>query len=210
MNSRRLDYESLRDALLLVSNSLETRPPSGSPVEDLNINEISRQKLKFDFANFRHRGVYLPVLRNLLPAEMKYFDVPDATESRGSRDITTVPTQSLYLLNSPFVLELADKTAATLLAETDSPSELPARLHRRLFGRDATDREAERLLAYADQRATDLVRAEEQVAADRVAQLKQKRRKRGQKKVEPKSSPVQQVWSEIVHAMFASAEFRYR
>ena len=209
MNARRLDYEALRDALLTVSGSLNADPPAGSPVEKLNVNEISKQKFSFDYENFRNRGIYLPMMRNLLPAEMKYFDVPDATESRGTRDITTVPTQSLYLLNSPFVVELAHKTAAKMISETDSPSELVKRLHRRLFGRETDDRETERLLAYAQERIGELEHAKGKEDEDRVARLKKKRRKNA-KPDTPAISPQEQAWSEVVQAMFASAEFRYR
>ena len=53
----------------------------------------------------KHRSVYLCYLRNSPPPELAAFDLPDFTVVTGQRDVTTLPTQALYLLNSPFVVE---------------------------------------------------------------------------------------------------------
>ena len=42
------------------------------------------------------------------------FDGPDPNASTADRRLTTVPTQALYFLNSPFVHEKADKFAGRL------------------------------------------------------------------------------------------------
>ena len=46
---------------------------------------------------------------------MVYFDFPDSSEVRGARNVTTVPTQSLFLLNSQFVIGVSEATATLLL-----------------------------------------------------------------------------------------------
>ena len=55
----------------------------------------------------KQRSVYLPVLRNALPELFEVFDFPDTSRVTGQRNVTTVATQSLFLLNHPFVMEQA-------------------------------------------------------------------------------------------------------
>lgn len=182
MNARRLDYEAMRDAILHTSGTLVTTRPTGSVVETLKMNELSRQRLKPDNAVVHHRAVYQPVLRNLLPAEATAFDMPDASETRGARDTTTVPTQSLYLMNSPFMVQHASEAAKRFLsmAGEDAANAAVAQIaYETLFGRSASDEEVTRLCGYVATRHSD-----------------------GQSR--------ETAWSEAVHAMYASAEFRYR
>lgn len=204
-NARRLDYEALRDALLMVSKRLDLSVPTGSHVESLKINEISKQKTEFDYDSFTHRSVYLPLMRNLLPDEMSYFDFPDRSETRGKRDSTTVPTQSLYLLNSRFVIDLADSLGSALQQADASPGdkhlserEIAARAHRQLLSREATEEELATIIEYVQRRQNELRQAEKQPA----------KQAKGRKQTRKSARDV--AWSEVVHAMFASAEFRYR
>ena len=46
------------------------------------------------------------------------FDHPDMNVVAGARNVSTVPTQALTLLNNPFVLTQADRLAARVAAET--------------------------------------------------------------------------------------------
>ena len=191
MNPRRLDFEVLRDTLLATAGKLELSPPTGSFVESVKVAEISRQKTMFEFDTFRHRSIYLPVLRNLTPDAMSYFDFPDPSETRGARDATNVPTQSLYLLNSPFVVGMARATAKSLLKS--HPTGKVDEAYKRIFGREATDDELAKVENYI---------------ATRIAELEQRDEPKGKGSKERRR--VEIAWSEAVHAMFASAEFRYR
>ena len=192
MNPRRLDFEVLRDSLLAIAGKLDLSPPSSSFVESLKVAEISRQKTMFEFSTFRHRSVYLPVLRNLTPDAMSYFDFPDPSETRGARDATNVPTQSLYLLNSPFVIGMARSTAKLLL-QSDPAGNLGDEAYLRVFGREATSEELANVESYV---------------ASRIAELESRDEPKG--KSGKQRRRVEIAWSEVVHAMFASAEFRYR
>ena len=93
MNARRLEFETLRDTMLMVSGELRSHPYSGSIVANLPASELNRQKIDFDIDQFSHRSIYLPMMRTLLPQEMLVFDVPEGIETTGARDVTTVPTQ---------------------------------------------------------------------------------------------------------------------
>ena len=117
-NRKRLDAEALRDGILAAAGQLETARPVGSPVLGLGLRELGPIA---DFTPIlrpsRNRSVYLPVVRNKLPEALAIFDLPDPSLVAGQREVTTSPSQALYLLNSPFVLEQSDRLARRLLAE---------------------------------------------------------------------------------------------
>ena len=55
------------------------------------------------------------MLRHAPPLELVAFDLPDAVGIAGRRDVTTLPTQTLFLLNSDFVVSQAGSYARKLL-----------------------------------------------------------------------------------------------
>ncbi len=96
--ARRRDFESLRDTILASAGQLDLQK-GGAPVV---ISDGSPQS---------RRTVYAFIDRQKLPALFRVFDVasPDAHEPQ--RYYTTVPQQSLYLMNSPFILDASIKVA---------------------------------------------------------------------------------------------------
>jgi hypothetical protein len=133
-NRRRVEAEVIRDAILVVSGKLD-RTMGGSAVAGLGeraIDNESKGGVPVD-ANVR-RSVYLPVIRNDLPQAFEVFDFADPDVSTGKRDATTVPTQALYLMNSPFVLEQSRHAARRLLTLPDDAARLTD-LYRRALGR---------------------------------------------------------------------------
>lgn len=117
---RRRDAESLRDSLLSVSRDLDLtmggegfRPDiSAEALEGLSMKGNAWQPSPPD--DQLRRSVYMYAKRGLLSPMMATFDRCDTTSSCGQRDVTTVPTQALALMNNPFVhqrsLSLARKT----------------------------------------------------------------------------------------------------
>ena len=101
---KRIPVESLRDAMLQVSGELD-RTRFGPTI---------RGGIKADY-NYRHasmrRSVYQPVLRNSLPQLYQVFDFADSSVSVGQRQRSTVATQSLVMLNHPWVIERARQAA---------------------------------------------------------------------------------------------------
>ena len=59
-----------------------------------------------------HRAVYLPIVRGVPPHALGVFDFADASIVCGQRSSTSVPAQSLFLLNDEFVQSQADAFAA--------------------------------------------------------------------------------------------------
>ncbi len=122
MSKRRLDAESIRDAILVVSDDLDYEPPVGSPVARVGDGIIGRRipDERFSQGTDNHRSVYLPVVRDLLPEVFHVFDFAEPSLVIGSRDTTTVPGQALFMLNSPFVVEQSERTAQRIYREKES------------------------------------------------------------------------------------------
>ena len=122
-NRRRLEFEALRDTLLAASGQLDLTP--GGLPDDLTKEPFTRRRTVYGFID-----------RQNLPGLFRTFDFPSPDTSSSQRFATTVPQQSLFLLNSPFVLEqsrhLAQQPAFTS-ARTD-PEKIRA-LYATLFQR---------------------------------------------------------------------------
>ncbi|MCA9263608.1 MAG: DUF1553 domain-containing protein [Planctomycetales bacterium] len=129
---RRLEAESVRDALLSVSGKLDPQL-YGTPVA----------------SNSTRRGIYVSVRRNSLDPFLRIFDFPEPFSAAGRRSSTNVPAQSLAFLNDPFVAEQASAWATrTLQYQAASPSERVERMFLIAFGRSAQSQEIEQSLAY--------------------------------------------------------------
>ncbi|MBS0263688.1 MAG: PSD1 domain-containing protein [Planctomycetes bacterium] len=113
---RRLEAEEIRDAVLAVAGALETDRPEGSPVLDLPNNQIKGGKGLGDLRKATNvRSVYLPIVRGNVPEMLAVFDAADPSLIIGKRDVTTVPTQALYLLNNSFMMKQAEQLAQRVL-----------------------------------------------------------------------------------------------
>ncbi|MFM8577694.1 MAG: PSD1 and planctomycete cytochrome C domain-containing protein [Planctomycetaceae bacterium] len=119
MTPRRLDAEVIRDAILATAGSLDLEPPEGSTVVDfgegLSAAIFRGQGQPLDEGVFK-RAVYLPVIRGTPLDSLALFDMTAGTTVTGERSQTVVPAQSLYLLNSPFVLAQSDAAAGRVYA----------------------------------------------------------------------------------------------
>ncbi|MCY2966766.1 MAG: PSD1 and planctomycete cytochrome C domain-containing protein [Planctomycetota bacterium] len=193
MAPRRLDAESLRDAVLAVSGQLNSTPPVGSVVARTGEGPLTRPRFGGDpiaealnDPRNNHRSIYLPVIRDNLPESMSLFDAADPSLVTADRPQTTVPSQGLYLLNNAFVMRGADAAAERLLS-AGSESERIREAYSRFFARPPTDREQTAAEAF-------LKSYRDQISSGR----------------ESSRSRELEVWSAFCQALFASAEFQYR
>lgn len=123
MPRRRLDAEALRDTILLVSGQLELNQPDCLlPEAAQRESALARAELDIKtIINPPYRSVYIPVFREEgLNGLMEVFDFANPSFTAGSRNTSTLPTQALYLMNSPFVMEQS-KAAAQSLIESEQP-----------------------------------------------------------------------------------------
>ena len=68
------------------------------------------------------RGVYVYRRRSLPYPMFDTFDHPDMNVVAGARNVSTVPTQALTLLNNPFVLGQAERLAERVRREASDPA----------------------------------------------------------------------------------------
>lgn len=131
-NIRRLEGEVLRDSLLVNSGRLDPTmygPPVG--------NTTSHER----------RSIYLSVRRNSLNPFLKTFDFPVPAATKGRRDSTNVPAQSLTLLNDEFVISSARLLANLTRREKEEATRIRVMFERTL-GRLPTEQELHTVTAY--------------------------------------------------------------
>ena len=61
--------------------------------------------------------MYLPIIRDQVPAFLTLFDYPTPSEVKGRRVITTIAPQALFFMNSAFVIDQAESLSENLLSD---------------------------------------------------------------------------------------------
>lgn len=137
-NRQRLDFEGMRDFVLAASGKL-----------DLAIGGRAHDFVKGP--DNGRRTIYGYVDRQFLPAVFRVFDFPNPDMHCPQRFDTTVPQQSLFLMNGRFLMEqaraLADRTAA---AQSDDAGARIRAMYRIVFQREPSSSEIEKGLAFID------------------------------------------------------------
>lgn len=98
-NVRRLDFEAMRDSLLVFTGKLD-RALGGQPV-NLTDEPYSNR-----------RSVYGYIDRGNLPELMSHFDFSNPEAPNSKRTTTIVPQQALFLMNSPMSIDVARSVLA--------------------------------------------------------------------------------------------------
>ena len=114
------------------------------------------------------------------------FDVPKPSTTRGQRDVTNVPAQSLTMMNSPFVIEQAAKWSRRLVAAgpPDEQGKL-GHIFLRALGRVPTPEEASKAGSFL------LVLAKEHGVPENEVQANPR------------------IWQDVAQAVFNFKEFIY-
>ncbi len=178
---RRLDAESVRDAMLAVSGELDDRMGGRYvPAKQEGTGEVTVQ----ESADGAHRrSVYLQQRRTAVVGMLQVFDAPSLVTNCTRRNATTIALQSLSLLNSDFVLARARAFSRRLDREA---------------GPDADDR---------IDRAFELALGRAPTKEDRAAARKfldeQPRRHVG------RPDAVERSWADFCQAVLASNAFLY-
>jgi hypothetical protein len=133
-NLRRLDFEAMRDSLLVFSGQLD--PTIGGKPINLTDEPYS----------FR-RSVYGYIDRGNLPELMQNFDFSDPDMPNSKRTSTIVPQQALFFMNSPMSVDVTRKIVARPeVAAAPSAQERLFGIYRIIFQRPPTPAEIQ--LAY--------------------------------------------------------------
>ena len=185
-NLRRLDAEAIRDAMLSISGRFD--PTMYGP--SVPVHYAARRGLTQGDPNNGpvdgdgRRSIYQEIRRNAHNPFLEVFDLPKPATTRGQRDTTNVPAQSLALLNSPFVIGQAAEWGRRL-AEGEAASVDGRIAHMFVKALARPPSEAERA------RVTDYLNA---VAAERG--------------VDPSLLLYDAaVWQDVAHSLFNLKEF---
>jgi cytochrome c553 len=185
MPLRRLEAEAIRDAILSISGQLEMEPPTGSIVQQMPVAPLrQRRDMLQQMREFPYRSVYLPIIRSRVPDYLTTFDFPEPSEVKGQRDVTTVAPQALFMMNSPMVQFHSRLAAERLLTQSRRPRELVQEAYLLTLSRLPTDDQLQRSLDYMFESTRD-------------------------NQGKPRLRLLDGL-TDVMHALFATAEFRYR
>lgn len=196
MNSRRLDAEQIRDAMLAVSGELQYNAAGPS------VN-----------ASQPRRTVYTKVIRNAHDPLLEVFDAPDGFSSVSQRNVTTTPTQSLLMINGPWTLARARAFAARLTNQRfDSDQQFVESAYQLAFGRQPNPDELESAVAFLQQQAMRAAPAQVTATPDSVrrmaalAMFEQQARQSTLTDAEPSTSPLGSIPNRAGGAALFTAE----
>ena len=131
-NRQRLDYESMRDAMLQATSDLDLSKAGGRAVELTDKDADTR------------RSVYLIVNRYDQATVPAMFDFANPDNHSPMRYVTTVPQQALFLMNSPFMSQRAMRAASQApVPGSTTDSQVIQSMYHRVLHRDAKPEEIE-------------------------------------------------------------------
>jgi hypothetical protein len=173
MHRKSLEAECLQDAVLATTGELDLALGGHTIPDGLSAD--------YDFAHdSRRRALYWPQLRNSRPRLLTVFDGANPSLVTGKRAVSQVAPQGLYLMNDPWVMDQAERTARRLLERAD-PSDTARVEHafQLILGREATDAERSAITQFL----TAGGNTDPKVAFRR--------------------------WSQVVQSLYASLDFRF-
>lgn len=156
MPVRRLEAEAVRDAILAVTGQLN-RETFGQPLPVA----VSDGGLVTAAGGERgpRRSIYIQVRRTQPVYMLEAFDSPQLDPNCERRVFSTVATQSLTMLNDPFILQQSEAFAGRILQETPESATLEDRIIRAwqlAFSRKPTPEQLGLLTEYVTQQRLEL------------------------------------------------------
>lgn len=130
-NLRRLEAEAIHDSMLFISGRIKLDRVAEGNSEP---------------ANSVRRSVYRQVKRNSLDPFLSVFDTPVPSSTKGRRDVTNVPAQSLALMNDPLVI-MAAREFSNLHRNGDLKDRITV-MFRNSLGRNPTQNEIKQSMDY--------------------------------------------------------------
>ena len=187
-NLRRLEAEEIRDAMLRVSGSLdpELYGPSIPIHHDIDEDKSTGLGSPGPLDGAGRRSIYQAIRRNVHNSFLAAFGLPKPASTRGRRDQTNDPAQSLTLLNSPFAWHQAEAWGKNLAAGEGYT--VSSRIRHMIFkalGREPSTQEAARAEAYLSKVINQRKTREHLVLTDR------------------------EVWTDLAHVIFNLKGFIY-
>ncbi|MDP8245091.1 MAG: PSD1 and planctomycete cytochrome C domain-containing protein [Candidatus Hinthialibacter antarcticus] len=153
---RRLEAESIRDAMLAVSGRLEPElfGPSVAPHLTPYMDGRGRPGESGPLDGDGRRSIYINVRRNFMTPLFVAFDYPPPISAIGKRGSSTVPAQALTLLNNEFVYQQAETWAQRILADGPrDPRKRIQQMYLDAFSRLPEPNETQALMEFIEQQS---------------------------------------------------------
>jgi hypothetical protein len=149
----RLEAESIRDAILVVSGELNS-VPGGPGFRDFKMYNHKGSwvydPIDPEGAEFNRRTIYRTWARGSIHPLLAPLDCPDPSSAAPARSVTITPLGALSLMNTSFVLRMSEQFAKRLLAERSNLRSQAARGFELAFARAATPKELDLTVAFAE------------------------------------------------------------
>ena len=209
-NLRRLDFEEVYDSLLATAGTLD-RTVGGKSIMPSSDSFGTR------------RSLYTYIDRRNPPELLTQFDFPNPDTPSGKRYETTVPQQSLFLMNSPLVIETARKlTHRPEFASLTKDEERVSSLYLAILQRPPTAKEIQLGVGYvrANPAGKGLDIAEAPATKSAREKVQEERRARqmagnAKNKYAADQRPIggniasggpEDTWTKLAHALFQTNE----
>ncbi len=219
MSVRRLEAETVRDAMLAVSGQLTTQMYGEPvPVSPDDVGQIvlaidtrdsagrpSGKMIPLGDREFR-RSIYVQVRRSMPLGVLEPFDLPTLTPNCEQRSSSTGPGQALMMLNNPFVQQNSKVIAQRVVKEagSDTASQVQ-RAWQLILGKKATEAEVQQAVAFL---------ADEIAAAEMAEEVTPQPSAPTEGAANPEAVPVEEKHSQaalslLCHALLSSGGFLY-
>jgi hypothetical protein len=183
---RRLDAESIRDAMLLLGRSLDIRRPGAHPFPSKDQWKWTAHRQFKAVYPSNHRSVYLMVQRLHPHPFLSIFNGPNTSATTEMRDSSTVPLQALFMSNSALVMDQASGFASSLIKEEPDAERRIERAFQEAFLRLPNERERDRTMRF-------LAQYEQALSNEGV----------------PAEQHTREAWTAFAHALLTANEFLF-
>jgi hypothetical protein len=154
MSPRRLEAESVRDAMLFVAGELN-ETLGGPSYQDFHSYFFKGTQfydpIDVDDANVHRRTIYRMWARSGRSPFLDTFDCPDPSTPTPKRSVTTTPLQALALLNNAFALRMSERLARRVEGAANLQASIE-RVYRLAYGRAPRDEELTAAQRFIDRR----------------------------------------------------------
>ena len=184
--ARRLDAESIRDAVLATSGRIKLQLGGASVYPFRDEPNADRRLFVGPLDGHGRRSLYIKT--NLMEPTrfLSVFNTPGGKVVEGRRDLSNVPAQALAMLNDPFIIGQADAWGQQLVAIAhDDPTERIHVMFQKALSRPPTTNEHDEFTRLLDQ----LTSLHKVSVEDRMT-----------------SRP---IWKDMAHVIFNLKEFIY-
>lgn len=170
-NRRPAPAETLRDSMLAIAGELDLERRE-SVVEQLGMYAIAtsgkRHQSLGETGQLRQRSIYMPVVRGAVPPSLAIFDLPNPDLVTGRRAATTVPAQALFMMNSPFVRDMAQAVSLQVVKMEVPDEQILQKLYQRVLIREADSDDIEMGMAYITRLMDEESKSRQEAAASFV------------------------------------------